>query len=151
MLLSLAGCHQLLASLAMNLASGYSSSSCGQAGFGTAPASLRLGGLVATPRPRTAAELTAQPHCAQTATGKDGQTHPYCGVALREVLHLASAPEGQVQHGPTSPPTSHPKPSCSPTAAMSSLCLLTTVLTGLLCSSRKLLPLGAPNHEPEEG
>ncbi|MGI4867187.1 MAG: molybdopterin-dependent oxidoreductase [Janthinobacterium lividum] len=65
-----------------------------------APASIRIEGLVTTPRTFTAAELTALPHREQTTTDKEGKKHVYRGVALRDVLHLAGAPEGKGIHGP---------------------------------------------------
>jgi len=61
---------------------------------------LRLEGLVATPRTLTAAEVAALPHHEQTTTDKEGKKHVYRGVALRDVLHLAGAPEGKAIHGP---------------------------------------------------
>lgn len=61
---------------------------------------LRLEGLVATPRTLTASEVAALPHREQTTTDKEGKQHVYRGVALRDVLHLAGAPEGKVIHGP---------------------------------------------------
>ena len=64
-----------------------------------APATLRLEGLVENPRTLSAAELAALPHRAQTTTDKDGKKHVYRGVALRDVLHLAGAPEGKGIHG----------------------------------------------------
>jgi len=70
-----------------------------QAGPATAPASLRLEGLVATPRTLTAAELAALPHREQTTTDKDGKKHVYRGVALADVLHQAGAPAGKAIHG----------------------------------------------------
>jgi DMSO/TMAO reductase YedYZ molybdopterin-dependent catalytic subunit len=63
-------------------------------------ATLRLDGLVATPRTLTAAELAALPHHEQTTTDKEGKKHVYRGVALRDVLHLAGAPAGKAIHGP---------------------------------------------------
>jgi DMSO/TMAO reductase YedYZ molybdopterin-dependent catalytic subunit len=65
-----------------------------------APATIRLDGLVTTPRTLTAAELAALPHREQTTTDKEGKKHVYRGVALRDVLHLAGAPEGKGIHGP---------------------------------------------------
>ena len=64
-----------------------------------APATIRLEGLVATPRTLTAAELAALPHREQTTIDKEGKKHVYRGVALRDVLHLAGAPEGKAIHG----------------------------------------------------
>ncbi|RYY19603.1 MAG: molybdopterin-binding protein [Cytophagaceae bacterium] len=64
-----------------------------------APATIRLAGLVATPRTLTAAELAALPHREQTTTDKEGKKHVYRGVALHDVLHLAGAPEGKAIHG----------------------------------------------------
>jgi len=74
----------------------------GPAAWAQAPATatLRLDGLVATPRTLTAAELAALPHREQTTTDKEGHPHVYRGVALRDVLHLAGAPEGKAIHGP---------------------------------------------------
>ena len=67
----------------------------------SAPAAgIRLDGLVATPRTLTATELAALPHREQTTTDKEGKKHVYRGVALRDVLHLAGAPEGKGIHGP---------------------------------------------------
>jgi hypothetical protein len=57
------------------------------------PAALRLEGLVSTPRTLSAAEVAKLPHQEQTTTDKDGKTHVYRGVALRDVLRLADAPE----------------------------------------------------------
>ena len=71
-----------------------------QAAITAAPATIRLDGLVATPRTLTAAELATLPHREQTTTDKDGQKHVYRGVALRDVLHQAGAPEGKGIHGP---------------------------------------------------
>ena len=65
-----------------------------------APATLRLEGLVATPRTLTAADLAALPHREQTTTDKEGNKHVYRGVALADVLHLAGTPEGKAIHGP---------------------------------------------------
>jgi len=62
-------------------------------------ATLRLEGLVATPRTLTAADLAALPQHEQSTTDKDGKKHTYRGVALRDVLHLAGAPEGKAIHG----------------------------------------------------
>lgn len=64
-----------------------------------ATATLRLNGLVATPRTLTAADLAALPHLDQPTTDKDGKAHVYRGVALREVLRLAGAPAGKAIHG----------------------------------------------------
>lgn len=64
-----------------------------------APTTLRLEGLVATPRTLSAAEIAALPHREQATTDKDGKKHVYRGVALREVLHLAGAPGGKAIHG----------------------------------------------------
>jgi DMSO/TMAO reductase YedYZ molybdopterin-dependent catalytic subunit len=75
----------------------------GAAGAQAAPAAaatIRLEGLVAMPRTLTAAELAALPHREQATTDKDGKKHVYRGVVLRDVLHLASAPEGKAIHGP---------------------------------------------------
>ncbi|MGI4870415.1 MAG: molybdopterin-dependent oxidoreductase [Janthinobacterium lividum] len=66
----------------------------------TPPATIRLEGLVTTPRTLTAAELAALPHREQATTDKDGKKHIYRGVALADVLHLAGAPEGKDIHGP---------------------------------------------------
>ena len=60
---------------------------------------LRLDGLVARPSTITAAQLAALPHHEQATTDKDGKPHMYQGVALRDVLHLAGAPEGKAIHG----------------------------------------------------
>ena len=65
-----------------------------------APATLRLEGLLTSPRTLTAAEIAALPHHEQATTDKDGKKHVYRGVALRDVLHLAGAPEGKAIHGP---------------------------------------------------
>ena len=64
------------------------------------PATLRLDGLVATPRTLTAADLAALPPREQTTTDKDGKKHVDRGVALADVLHLAGAPEGKAIQGP---------------------------------------------------
>jgi DMSO/TMAO reductase YedYZ molybdopterin-dependent catalytic subunit len=75
----------------------------GAAGAQAAPAAaatIRLEGLVATPRTLTATELAALPHREQATTDKDGKKHVYRGVALHDVLHLAGAPEGKAIHGP---------------------------------------------------
>ena len=65
-----------------------------------APATIRLDGLVDSPRTLTAADLAALPHREQATTDKDGKKHLYRGVALADVLHLAGAPEGKNIHGP---------------------------------------------------
>ncbi|MGI4741377.1 MAG: molybdopterin-dependent oxidoreductase [Janthinobacterium lividum] len=75
----------------------YAQASASQAS--AAPATLRLEGLVTTPRTLTATDLAALPHREQTITDKEGKKHVYRGVALREVLHLAGAPEGKGIHG----------------------------------------------------
>ena len=64
-----------------------------------ATASLRLDGLVASPCTLTAAQLAALPRHEQATTDKEGKSHTYQGVALRDVLHLAGAPEGKAIHG----------------------------------------------------
>ena len=64
-----------------------------------APGTLRVGGLVATPRTLTAADLAALPRREQAITEKDGSQHTYQGWALADVLHLAGAPAGKVIHG----------------------------------------------------
>ncbi|WP_151086207.1 molybdopterin-dependent oxidoreductase [Hymenobacter baengnokdamensis] len=68
---------------------------CAQAG----PATLRVEGLVATPRTFSAADLAALPRHEQATTDKDGKKHLYRGVALADVLHLAGAPAGKAIHG----------------------------------------------------
>ncbi len=65
-----------------------------------ADVALRVEGLVASPRTLTAAQLAALPHHEQQTTDKEGRLHVYRGVALRDVLHLAGAPEGKAIHGP---------------------------------------------------
>ena len=75
---------------------------CAQAGPPVAsavPATIRLEGLVATPRTLTATDLAALPHREQTTTDKEGKKHVYRGVALADVLHLAGAPAGKAIHG----------------------------------------------------
>lgn len=74
---------------------------CAQATAAVAtPATIRIEGLVTTPRTFTVAELAALPHREQTTTDKEGKKHVYRGVALRDVLHLAGAPKGKGIHGP---------------------------------------------------
>lgn len=65
-----------------------------------APATIRVGGLVASPRTLTAADLAALPARRQAVTEKDGTTHIYQGWALAEVLRLGGAPAGKAIHGP---------------------------------------------------
>ncbi|GAA4500727.1 hypothetical protein GCM10023172_21500 [Hymenobacter ginsengisoli] len=65
----------------------------------SASATLHLEGLMANPRTLTAADIAALPHHEQTTTDKEGKKHVYRGVALRDVLHLAGAPEGKGIHG----------------------------------------------------
>jgi len=97
MLLLLAGRRHLLTVL--GVISGVSLTS--PIAYGqTAPATLRLDGLVATPRTLTAADLAALPPREQTITDKDGKQHVYRSVALADVLHLAGAPAGKAIHGP---------------------------------------------------
>jgi len=99
MLLSLAGCqHSLVAPLVIALASSSLPNAYGQA-VPSPLATLRLDGLVTTPRTLTAAELAALPHREQTTTDKDGKKHVYSGVALADVLHQAGAPAGKGIHG----------------------------------------------------
>lgn len=101
MLLSIAGRRYLLAAaLGVGLATATLPGAYGQAIPAAPPATLRLEGLVATPRTFTAAELAALPRTEQKTTDRDGKPHVYSGVALREVLHLAGAPEGKGIHGP---------------------------------------------------
>lgn len=69
------------------------------AAVAAAPGTLRVGGLVATPRTLTAADLAALPRHEQAITEKDGSQHTYQGWALAEVLHLAGAPAGKAIHG----------------------------------------------------
>lgn len=64
-----------------------------------APATIRLGGLVETPRTLQAADLAALPRREQAITEKDGSQHTYQGWALADVLHLAGAPAGKTIHG----------------------------------------------------
>lgn len=64
----------------------------------TAPA-LRIEGQVPQPRSFTAAELAALPHIAQKAKDKEGKTHRYRGIELRELLKQAGAPQGKDIHG----------------------------------------------------
>ncbi|MVN76578.1 molybdopterin-dependent oxidoreductase [Hymenobacter sp. HMF4947] len=100
MLLSIAGRrHLLAAALGAGLAMATLPNAYGQAAPAAPPATLRLEGLVTTPRTFTAAELAALPHIEQKTTDKEGKQHVYRGVALREVLHLAGAPEGKGIHG----------------------------------------------------
>ncbi|RZK50541.1 MAG: molybdopterin-binding protein [Hymenobacter sp.] len=82
------------------LATTATEAACAQAAPAAAAATIRIEGLVATPRTFTAAELAALPHREQTTTDKEGKKHVYRGVALRDVLHLAGAPEGKAIHGP---------------------------------------------------
>ncbi|AMR28375.1 hypothetical protein A0257_15605 [Hymenobacter psoromatis] len=98
MLLFTAGRRPLLA--ALGLLAGVSLNSSAAYGQAAAPATLRLEGLVATPRTLTAADLAALPSREQTTTDKDGKKHVYRGVALADVLHLAGAPAGKAIHGP---------------------------------------------------
>lgn len=65
----------------------------------TGPGTLRIEGLVTTPRTLTSAELTALPHREQAITDKDGQKHTYRGVALADVLALAGTSAGTAVHG----------------------------------------------------
>ncbi|NML65879.1 molybdopterin-binding protein [Hymenobacter sp. RP-2-7] len=65
-----------------------------------APATIRLGGLLATPRTLTAADLAKLPRREQATTDKDGNKHLYQGWALADVLHLGGAPAGKGIHGP---------------------------------------------------
>ncbi|MDO7886194.1 molybdopterin-dependent oxidoreductase [Hymenobacter cheonanensis] len=101
MLLLSAGCRHLaaaalvLAGTSLNGPIAYA-----QNAPSAAAATLRLEGLVATPRTLSAAEIAALPHREQATTDKDGKKHVYRGVALRDVLHLAGAPEGKAIHGP---------------------------------------------------
>lgn len=64
------------------------------------PATIRVGGLVASPRTLTAADLAALPARQQSVTEKDGTKHTYQGWALAEVLRLGGAPAGKAIHGP---------------------------------------------------
>ena len=97
-LLSTASSRSRLAvGLALALASANLPKSYAQGG---GPATLRLDGLVATPRTLTAADLAALPPREQATTDKAGKKHVYRGVALADVLHLAGAPAGQAIHGP---------------------------------------------------
>lgn len=64
-----------------------------------APAAIRLGGLVETPRTLSAADLAKLPRREQATTDKDGNKHLYQGWALADVLHLAGAPAGKGIHG----------------------------------------------------
>ena len=98
MLLLLAGRRHLLAVL--GVITGISLTSSVAYGQAVPPATLRLDGLVATPRTLTAADLAALPPREQTTTDKDGKQHVYRGVALADVLHLAGAPAGKAIHGP---------------------------------------------------
>ena len=63
-------------------------------------ATIRLDGLVDSPRTLSAADLAALPHREQATTDKEGKQHLYRGVALADVLHLAGAPAGKGIHGP---------------------------------------------------
>lgn len=98
MLLLLAGRRPLLA--ALGVIAGVSLTSSVAYGQAAPPATLRLDGLVATPRTLTAADLAALPPREQTITDKDGKQHVYRSVALADVLHLAGAPAGKATHGP---------------------------------------------------
>ena len=101
MLLSSAGFRSLLTLLLVAAAgSATLPGACAQAAPATTAATLRLDGLVATPRTLTAADLAALPHREQATTDKDGQRHLYRGVALADVLRLAGAPAGKAIHGP---------------------------------------------------
>ena len=64
-----------------------------------APATIRLGGLLETPRTLTAADLARLPRREQATTDKDGTRHLYQGWALAYVLHLGGAPAGKGIHG----------------------------------------------------
>ncbi len=95
--------YRLAFGLALALASATLSDTYAQAApaVGSAtPATIRLEGLVATPRTLTATDLAALPHREQTTTDKEGKKHVYRGVALADVLHLAGAPAGKAIHGP---------------------------------------------------
>lgn len=65
----------------------------------TGTTTLRIEGLVATPRTLTAAEVAALPHREQATTDKEGKPHVYRGVDLADVLALAGAPAGTGIHG----------------------------------------------------
>jgi DMSO/TMAO reductase YedYZ molybdopterin-dependent catalytic subunit len=100
MLLFPAGCrHLVAATLVLVGASLTSTAAYAQSTPPAAPATLRLEGLVATPRTLSAADIAALPHREQATTDKAGKKHVYRGVALRDVLHLAGAPEGKGIHG----------------------------------------------------
>lgn len=100
MLLLAAGGRPLLAgALLIALATLTPSAAYSQAIAQPAATTLRLDGLVATPRLLTATDIAALPHMEQTTTDKDGKKHVYRGVALREVLRLAGAPAGKAIHG----------------------------------------------------
>jgi len=101
MLLSTAGGGHLRTALGLVCClSGLVPGAAGQAPPPAATATLRLDGLVASPRTLTAADLAALPHREQATTDKDGKKHVYRGVALGDVLHLAGAPAGKTIHGP---------------------------------------------------
>ncbi len=100
MLLFTAGRRHLVA--ALGIVAGLSAAlptAFGQAAPAATPATIRLDGLVATPRTLTAADLAALPPREQTTTDKEGKKHVYRGVALADVLHLAGAPAGKAIHG----------------------------------------------------
>lgn len=101
---SFANCRcRLVAAAALLLSLGASAPSLGQSPVAgaavAASATLRIEGLVETPRTLTAADLAALPPREQVLTDKDGKKHVYRGVALADVLHLAGAPAGKSIHG----------------------------------------------------
>ena len=65
-----------------------------------ASTTIRLGGLLGSPRTLTATDLAALPRREQSVTEKDGTKHTYQGWALAEVLRLGGAPAGKGIHGP---------------------------------------------------
>lgn len=101
MLLSLVGHRHLRTALGLgSCLLGSALGAAGQATPGAVPPTIRLEGLVASPRALTATDLAALPAHEQATTDKDGKKHVYRGVALRDVLHLAGAPAGKDIHGP---------------------------------------------------
>lgn len=172
MLLLLAGRRPLLA--ALGVIAGVSLTSSVAYGQAAPPATLRLDGLVATPRTLTAADLAALPPREQTITDKDGKQHVYRGVALADVLHLAGAPAGKAIHGPvlaeavlaTATATAadgyqavFALPEIDADFSPQTILLASsrdgqplpppTAPTSSSCRWRKARPLGAPAHGPE--
>lgn len=96
-----AGCRLLLATVSLGAFSLTTNSAALAQTTATAPAttSLRVEGLVPTPRTLATADLAALKHITLKAKDKEGKQHTYAGVPLAEVLHLAGAPTGKDIHG----------------------------------------------------